>query len=413
MHEKKLPYIVRAELIHPDEAKQARHEAFNGLGKLLKKIIADLTKLPVADRKSSQVNLNALKSIQSKLEVLGEYIEKAEEDNFNTKKWTQLIKSIINLFEQIDDYELKALLIGPETDALLAQFKIALIADANSIIDNPNAALIDYEDFTFSGEYERLGREFQALFPRFLGYRVEMGSRHNGFSIDLKEGSPTISSKTESPAEAIEPLIVEFLSWQLRKIGFTLMFEFVAIDQNGMICEIAIVDSEDPLRTIIDYQQAQVETSEIDVKNMSDFLIDQLKTEVDSDWEKRPYERAEFYPPVGKITIKSAGKWLWIKAQVIYGGVRWDPSTDRHGGDFEATERWYDWVGLARTAPKRVTHPEELRKWAEITTSYFIHNLLHEGSEILEITEEGEVKIRADTFRYPNIESKYEQIALE
>ncbi len=413
MHEKNLPYIVNAELISSDEAKQVRREALNELKILLKKMTADLTKLTVAGKKSSQMNLNALKSIQNKLEVLREDTEKAEEDSLNTKKWIGQIKIIMNLFNQINDEELKPSLIEPETNVLLVQFKIALIADANIIINNPDKALIDYKDFTFSGEYERLGKEFQTLFPKFFGYRVEIDSRFHGFSVDLEGSPPTINAIIESPVKAIEPLIIEFLNWQLRKIGFTMIFEFTIIDQNGMICDIDFIDSEDPLQTIIEYQQEQVEPSKIDAKNLNKFLIGQLKTEVDNSWKKTSYERAEFYPPAGKITIKSVGQWLWIKSQVIYGGVRWDPSTDRSGGDFESTERWYDWVGFAKSAPKKVSHSEELDKWAEIKTSYYIHNLLHEGRKIIEITEGGEVKIQVDIFRYPNVESSYEQITLK
>ncbi|MFW9909841.1 MAG: hypothetical protein ACFFEF_14840, partial [Candidatus Thorarchaeota archaeon] len=397
LYEKELPYIVNAELISSDEAKKVRHEAFIELKALLKKIGADLRKLPVAGKEYGQMNLSALKSIQNKLEILSESAENADENNFNTRRWMTQIKRIINLFSQINNEELESSLVEPETKALLAQFRLVTITDANSIIDDPNAALIDYKNFTFSGEYERLGKELQEIFPRFLGYRVEMQSRFDGFSIDLKESSPTISTISEAPAKAIKPIIAEFLSWHLRKIGYTMMFELTELDQNTILCEITIIDSEDPLQTIIEYKQAQVESSETDVTRMNEFLMNQLKTEVVNDWKKRSYARAEFYPPVGKIITRCIGKWLWIRVQVMYGGARWDPSTDRLRGDFERTERWYEWVGPAKAAPKKVVHPEELDKWAETKTSYIIHNLLHEGSEIVEITEEGEVKIRVDT----------------
>lgn len=412
MHEKKLPYIIKAELISSDEAKQVRYEAFNESKTLLKKMHTNLTNLTVTGKKSSPMNLNALKSIQNKVGALYEDTETSEADNLNIQKITKQIKIINNLFHQINDEELKTSLIEPETNALLTQFKIALISDANTIINNPDKALIDYKDFTFSGEYERLGKEFQAQFPRFLGYQVEIDSRFHGFSINLKGTPPTINLIIESPIEAIKPLIIEFLNWQLRKIGFTMMFDFTIIDQNKMICDIETIDSEDPLQTILDYQQEQVESSKIDTKNLKKFLIEQLKTEVDNDWKNNSYASAEFYPPAGKITIKFVGPWLWIKSQIIYGGVRWDPSTDRLRGDFESTERWYDWVGLAKSAPKNVSHPEELDKWAEIKTDYYIHNLLHEGREIIEITKDGNVKIRIDTFSYPDVESKYENIKL-
>jgi hypothetical protein len=294
----------------------------------------------------------------------------------------------------------------------LIQSKIALIADANISINNPNRSPYG-KDFTFSGEYERLGKEFQTRFPRFLGYRVKINSDYHGFTINLEGSPPTNGAIAESPAEAIKPLIVEFLSWELRKLGYIIMFEFTVFNQTEMGCDIHIIESEDPLNTIIEYQQEQGESSEIDAKNLNNYLIDQLKTEVDENWKKSSYASTEFYPPFGNLLIKSVGPWLWIKSKVFYGGVRWDPSTDRGGGDFESTERWYEWVGLAKLAPKKVSAPEELDKWAEIKTSYYIHNLLHEGREIIEITDGGDVKIRIDIFRYPDVESKYEQIKLE
>jgi hypothetical protein len=259
-----------------------------------------------------------------------------------------------------------------------------------------------------TGEYRRLGKQFQELFPRFHGYQVETSPRYNGVSIDLRGNPPTDTSMPDTPAEAIKTLIAEFLGWHLRKIGYTMKFDFIVLDQKTMICETGIIDGDDPLLRIIDYQQSQVEPSDIDVTNMNEFLMSQLKTEVDSDWKERSFASTEFYHPVGKITTKRLGRWLWIKAQVMYSGVKWDPSTNRSGRDLERTERWHDWICHGEPAPGKVDRPEELDERAEIKTSYCVHNLLHKGSKIVDSTERGEVKIRVDTFRYPDVEFKYE-----
>jgi hypothetical protein len=60
MHEKKLPYVIKAEFIRPEEAKQVRHDAYNEVKKLLKNLNKDLTKLTVTGKNGSQKNLDQL-----------------------------------------------------------------------------------------------------------------------------------------------------------------------------------------------------------------------------------------------------------------------------------------------------------------------------------------------------------------
>jgi hypothetical protein len=105
-----------------------------------------------------------------------------------------------------------------------------------------------------------------------------------------------------------------------------------------------------------------LETDELDK-----YLREKLESEVYEEWGSGFRESG---PVTCEIKEVASGKWLFIKALVNYTGVTFDPSTDRLSGDPEDVHAWYTWIGLAETAPKKPTKPEELEEWAHLTTFY-------------------------------------------
>jgi len=113
------------------------------------------------------------------------------------------------------------------------------------------------------------------------------------------------------------------------------------------------------------------EPSIIDTSTLKKFLINQFKTRINEKFNGDSYEYFEgATPPLGYITLVSMDPWLWVKSRVNYRGASWNPSTDRVLGDRYEAHDWRDWIGLADSAPPKVSRPEELDEWALLTTIY-------------------------------------------
>ncbi len=109
----------------------------------------------------------------------------------------------------------------------------------------------------------------------------------------------------------------------------------------------------------------------MDTCALEKFLINYLEEEVNKDFNKAKYQTFEAEsPPSGYITLTETDPWLWIKSRVNYRGATWSPSTDRVSGDRYEAHEWRDWIGLANSAPTKVSRPEELEEWALLTTTY-------------------------------------------
>lgn len=61
-----------------------------------------------------------------------------------------------------------------------------------------------------------------------------------------------------------------------------------------------------------------------------------------------------------------------FKNLINYKGVTFDLSTDRLSGDPEDVHAWYDWIGLAKNAPAKVSRPDELDNWVHISMYYLL-----------------------------------------
>ncbi len=106
----------------------------------------------------------------------------------------------------------------------------------------------------------------------------------------------------------------------------------------------------------------------IDISKLEKFLISKLEDEVESEWSDYSFEKNG--PGTADRIITLVGKWLCIKITANYSGRTMDPSTSRALGDPEDVHAWYNWIGLAETAPKSVKHPDELNEWAHLATYY-------------------------------------------
>ena len=114
-------------------------------------------------------------------------------------------------------------------------------------------------------------------------------------------------------------------------------------------------------------------------------------------------------PPSGSITTEQIGKWLWVKARLLYEGTTMDQTTDRLSGDPYEAHVSFDWIGLAESAPSKISHSEELEKWAQIKTEYTCEYTdvglwgVHEGEWVGEMKEDGTVSLYKAQGRFQDV----------
>jgi hypothetical protein len=143
-----------------------------------------------------------------------------------------------------------------------------------------------------------------------------------------------------------------------------------------------------------------IEPSVIDTNALKNFLIKQLETEINEKFKKESHTLFEASSlPIGYITLISIDPWLWVKSRVNYRGAKWTPSTDRLKGDRYEAHDWRDWIGLANSAPTKVSRPEELDEWGLLSTNYLREYTdtgtwgRHKGRWVSELQADGTVTI--------------------
>ena len=115
-------------------------------------------------------------------------------------------------------------------------------------------------------------------------------------------------------------------------------------------------------------------------------------------------------PPNGEVCINEVGPWLSIIVDIAYAGTTMDQSTDRLSGDPYSAYIHHDWIGLADTAPKKVTDPKQLDEWAVLKTIYVRENTdvglwgQHKGSYVTGLEEDGTVSLREADGRFEDVD---------
>ena len=127
-------------------------------------------------------------------------------------------------------------------------------------------------------------------------------------------------------------------------------------------------------------------------------------------------------PPSGSTTVITVGPWSWIKSRYVYEGRTMDETSGISGDPYEA-HTWYDWIGRTESAPAKVSKPEDLERWAIVSTCYLREYTdvgvwgRQEGRYVESIDEDGIVKIRNAGGRFQDVApeslTEFEEIKLE
>jgi len=142
-------------------------------------------------------------------------------------------------------------------------------------------------------------------------------------------------------------------------------------------------------------------------------LLKQLRKQIES-YEDLPWmtgytSHGSYRPdgsPAGEIRLQEIGDWLSVVAVFRWEGTTMDQTTDRLSGDPYSSVVRYDWIGSKKSAPSKVSKPEELDTWASLKLKYARENTdvgiwgVHEGSWVEELKEDGTVTIRDAKGRY-------------
>lgn len=113
--------------------------------------------------------------------------------------------------------------------------------------------------------------------------------------------------------------------------------------------------------------------------------------------------------PQGEARVKEIGVWLHVIVNVTYDGTTMDQTTDRLSGDPYEALVVHGWIGLAETAPKKVSKPEELDEWAKLSTRYVQENTdvgiwgEHQGSWFEGLEEDGTVTLKEASGRFQDV----------
>ena len=233
--------IVHAKKISVDEARQVSQELLQRLRELSQEVNKGLRDLI---GKISNTEKKKLEKIQDIVKSLKEEVEKAYVENLNTSDLEKGLKTIIKLFEGIDgDDGFMASLVTIETNVVIAQLKIKLIADMKFILEDPEKAL-PYIGVSFYRKREIMAERFQVCIPKFFGYRVKVRSDPGVMIIRLTGEPPIQKELTLSPTKALKPEVEEFVIWELRKWGYTMKYDINAYDDgpNKLVtCKIKLV----------------------------------------------------------------------------------------------------------------------------------------------------------------------------
>ena len=157
----------------------------------------------------------------------------------------------------------------------------------------------------------------------------------------------------------------------------------------------------------------------IDTEELHMFLLEKLKN---LEGISPPGYFEDDGPPMGSTESISVDPWLWIKCRLEYEGRTHDRTSGVSGDPYEA-HVWYDWVGKADTAPAKVSRPEDLERWALLST-YYLREYTdvgvwgrQDGRYVESLEADGSVKIRNARGRFQDVSpeslSEVEEIKLE
>ena len=153
------------------------------------------------------------------------------------------------------------------------------------------------------------------------------------------------------------------------------------------------------LRPVSEAQQQKLKPSIMNIKTLKEKLKDQFLIDLEHECPKsEPYGDATYlHKPTGKVDFFHIGPWLWVKLRINCEGEVshiWDDSSADHDEFWKCAMR--DWIGPLENAPKKVTKPEDLDKWALVnmkfqdhmesnSTGRAVENILKDGTVIIKV----------------------------
>ncbi len=233
--------LLNAKLISGDEATQVRDNCLREISLQLKQASICVTKLLLTldgrdvhrDVHSDLHNIGVMSKIESLIKSLDIELSVYFAVPITPNELVERTKAIYTEFGQFyDDIRWKDDTLVAETSAVLAHASARWVADADSIIQDPKRALISNfnENWSFTGENERIAAEFQARIPVFCGFRVLAEGRPPDIVITLRSDPRHTESPGNPPLDKLKTEVERLLEWELRKIGFTMEYEVNVFD---------------------------------------------------------------------------------------------------------------------------------------------------------------------------------------
>ncbi|NVM02214.1 MAG: hypothetical protein HWN67_07750 [Candidatus Helarchaeota archaeon] len=214
--------FVKAKMIKEEEARQVRQKLLQEVKELLMKVIKGISEVISGDEDTylDQIILDNLTKTKNQVENLHEEINKITDTTLIMSDFDKVMTLILERIKDLRSIDhLKESLIIPETNAIIAYSNIRWIADAESIIKEPEKARDDKA--TFSSERKRIAHEFEIRFPTFLGCSLDYEYSPMGVTIWLTCSSP--KQEADKVYIAFWSILEEILKWELRKMWFSMI----------------------------------------------------------------------------------------------------------------------------------------------------------------------------------------------
>ncbi|MFW9849135.1 MAG: hypothetical protein ACFFF4_08340 [Candidatus Thorarchaeota archaeon] len=151
----------------------------------------------------------------------------------------------------------------------------------------------------------------------------------------------------------------------------------------------------------------------MDVDELLVELRNRLDSNIDLPWLNNYTEFGSYRPDSAasaKTRAKKTGPWLTIMVDIAMSGSTMDQTTDRAGGDPYSAYVHNDWIGLLKSAPKKVTKPEELDEWSIFKSRYVREYTdvgvwgVHSGTYVTGLDEDGTLTIREASGRFQDVD---------
>lgn len=222
------------------DAGQMKQESLQSLKEHLQKAAEGINKIISIHSDGSEGDTKVkLTKIQKQIETIRNE-SLSSQDSLKTGKLTQLTKTLVNFFTELDsDFKFMREVIMTETAVVLVNSSVRALHDAQSILEDPSKG--DMDSLTYDAFYEHIAKEIKERFPTFLGYQIKASSRQQGVYIWVQDPPRIDTKEVPSIFEAFPPKVEEFLNWELRKLsdGFRYRVTPIREGRSGMIlCEI-------------------------------------------------------------------------------------------------------------------------------------------------------------------------------